>query len=54
MINFQKCLYTISINQRIKTIKLFDSFDSLINLEVVQLSYFNEGHHFLFELELKK
>ena len=32
------------INQKIKKIKVFDSFDSLINWDGVDTSYFNEGH----------
>ena len=39
-------MYTISINQIIKRIKIFDFFDFfdfLINLEVTHTSYLNEG-----------
>ena len=32
------------INQKIKKIKVFDSFDSLINWDGVHTSYLNEGH----------
>ena len=32
------------INQKIKIIKVFDSFDSLINWDGVHTSYLNEGH----------
>ena len=34
----------IIIIQKIKTIKDFDSFDSLINWDGVHTSYLNEGH----------
>ena len=36
-------MYTISINQRIKTIKPLIFFDFLINLEVTHTSYLKEG-----------
>ena len=38
------CMGNFQINQKIKKIKVFDSFDSLINWDGVHTSYLNEGH----------
>ena len=38
-----RCMYTVSINQRIKRIRIFDCFYVLNNYDVTHTSYLNEG-----------